>query len=111
MIVIQVILSLFIFFAVWAIISKYKRKEITAREFIFWLSFWALVLTAVIYPKSTDEIAKIVGVGRGADLLVYISIFVLFFVIFKIFVKLEKIERDITKIIRKIALDEKKNKD
>ena len=110
MIIIQIILSLFIIFVVSAIIFKYKRKEITVREFIFWLFFWALALAAVVSPQSTDKIAEIVGVVRGADLLVYISIFILIFIIFKVFVKLEKIERNITKIVRKIALDEEKNK-
>ncbi len=111
MVIIQIILVLFIIFVVLAIISKYKRKEITAKEFIFWLVFWALVLAAVVYPKNTDRIAQLVGVGRGADLLVYISILILFFIVFKIFVKLEKIDADITKIIRKIALDEGKRKE
>ena len=90
-----------------ATISKYRKKEITNKEFIFWLFFWILVSAAVIYPKITDKIAKIVGVGRGVDLLVYVSVFILFFIVFKIFVRLEKMEMNITKIIRKIALDEK----
>jgi len=111
MIVIQVILLLFILSVVFSVIFKFKRKEISAKEFVFWIFLWASVLVAVIYPHTTDKIAKIVGVGRGADLLIYISIFVLFFIIFKIFVKLEKIERNITKIVRKIALDEGKNRD
>lgn len=111
MFIIQIILALFVFFVVFNVIFKYKKKEIAAQEFIFWIFFWALVLTAVIYPRATDKIARIVGVGRGADLLVYLSILVLFFIVFKIFVKLERVEKNITKIIRAIALDEaEKNK-
>lgn len=109
MIIIQIILSLFIIFVVFNVISRYRKKEITAHEFIFWIFFWALVLTAIVYPRSTDKIAKIVGVSRGADLLVYLSIFALFFIVFRIFVKIEKTEKNITKIIRKIAIDEAKS--
>lgn len=110
MIIIQIILTFFVFFVVWSIILKYRKKEITAKEFVFWLFFWALTLVAVSYPKITDKMAKLVGVSRGADLLVYFSIFILFFVVFKIFVKLEKMEMNITKIVRKISLNEKDSK-
>ena len=66
-------------------------------------------MIAALVPKETDVIAQFVGVERGADLLVYLSILVLFFTVFKIIVKLEKIDRDITKIVRETAI--KKNEE
>ena len=66
---------------------------------------------AVLVPQQTDVIAQLVGVSRGADLLVYLSILVLFFLAFKILVRLEKIEKDITKIVRHVALTEKPKKE
>ncbi|KKQ54037.1 MAG: hypothetical protein US74_C0053G0006 [Parcubacteria group bacterium GW2011_GWA2_38_13] len=72
-----------------------------------WSIFWFLVITATLWPKSTDIVARWVGVGRGADLLVYVSIMVLFFIVFKILVKVEKIDRDVTRVVRKWAIEEK----
>ena len=103
---IQIILLIFIFFVFWRIVSKAKRKEITFRETFFWAVFWILVTMAVIFPKATDVFAQKLGVGRGADLLVYLAVIFLFYLIFRVFIRLEKIEKDITKIIRKIALEE-----
>jgi len=71
-----------------------------------WAVFWLLVGTAALAPKKTDIVAQWLGVERGADLLVYLSIMALFFLVFKIIVKLEKMDRDITKVVRKNALDE-----
>jgi hypothetical protein len=106
---IQIILLIFIGFVFLRIFSRIKRKEITLKEGIFWSFFWVLVGLAVLFPKTTDLFAKTLGVGRGADLLVYLAVIFLFYLVFRIFVHLEKIERNITKIIRKIALEEKKS--
>jgi len=106
--IIKIIIILFIVFTSWRTILRFKKRDITSRELVIWLIFWALVAVATLIPKETDIIAQWLGVGRGADLLVYLSIIVLFFVVFKIIVKLEKIDRDMTKIVRSTAL---KNKD
>ncbi len=103
--IIKAIIILFILFVLWRTFLRFQKGDITSREFFIWLVFWFMVAAATMAPKRTDIIAQLLGVERGADLLVYISIIVLFFTVFKIIVKLEKIDRDITKIVRKNALD------
>lgn len=104
---IQLIIIIFVIFALSRVFLRYKRKEISSREVWMWAIFWLLVISATLWPKSTDIVAQWVGVGRGADLLVYLSIIVLFFIVFKILVKVEKIDRDVTKIVRKWAIEER----
>lgn len=104
---IKVVIILFSFYAVYKVYIKYKSGQISAPRAIFWLLLWVAVIGAALWPKTTDLIAKYVGVGRGADLLVYLSILVIFFLMFRIIIRLEKIDREITKIVRKVALDEK----
>ena len=108
---IKFILLIFIIFAVFKILNRWKKKEIDSRQLIIWLIFWSLAALAVIWPKTTDIVAQFVGVSRGADLLIYVSIFVIFFIIFKIMVKVEKIEQNITKIVREVALEDKNKED
>lgn len=105
--IIQIIIIIFILFVLSRVIYRFKRGEITSRELVIWLVFWLLVAGAVVMPKKTDVISQWLGVERGADLLVYLSIIVLFFIVFKIIVKLEKIDKDITKIVRETALKRK----
>ena len=88
----------------WRTLLRFRKQDITFREFIIWAIFWLLVGVAALAPKKTDIIAQWLGVERGVDLLVYISIIVLFFIVFKIIVKLEKIDKDITQIVRNTAL-------
>src|SRR3989338_4971846 len=103
--IIKIIILLFVIFVLWRTTSRYLRGDITVRELIMWVIFWLLVGLAVVLPQKTDIIAQWLGVSRGADLLVYLSIIVLFFVVFRIIVKLEKIDQEITKIVMEAALE------
>jgi small membrane protein len=105
---IQILIILFSLFALNRLRSKFKNKEISNKEFFLWMVFWLLVIGATIWFKQTDIIASFFGVEKGADLAIYISIITLFYLIFKIIVKLDKIEKDITKLVRGVALEEQK---
>lgn len=101
---IQILLSLFILFALINIWGRYRAKEVTLRSLFFWLIFWLAVAVVVWQPNLATEAANRVGVGRGSDLALYISVAVIFYLIFRITVRLEKMDRNITKIVREISL-------
>ncbi|MFA6534247.1 MAG: DUF2304 domain-containing protein [Patescibacteria group bacterium] len=107
---IKIILLLFILFVVLRTAVRFYKKELRGRELASWLVFWALVSAAVALPQGADKLATFVGVERGADLLVYISVLVLFYLVFKVLVKLEKVEGEITKVVRETALNNHDNK-
>lgn len=107
--IIKVVIILFVLFVLFRTFLRFKQKDITGRELSIWTIFWLLVAGATIAPQQTDIIAQAVGVGRGADLLVYLSIITLFFLVFKVIVKLEKIDKDVTSVVRNTAIN--KNKD
>lgn len=107
---IKLIIILFILFVFGRMVKKFKRKEITNKEFIGWGIFWIIVASAVLWPKTTDIIASFVGVERGANLAVYISVLALFYLSFRFMVKIDELDRNITKIVRNIAINEEKKK-
>jgi len=73
---------------------------------LIWILFWLIGGVIVILPDSTFYFAKLVGVGRGADLILYIGITALFFMVFRLMVRINSLDKDITKLTRKIALQE-----
>ncbi len=82
----------------------------TSRDVIFWIGFWFVVGIIILLPDVTSYLAELVGVGRGADLIVYLSIVLIFYIIFRMTIKIEKIERNITKVVRTVAMkDEVEN--
>jgi hypothetical protein len=77
------------------------------REFLFWIIFWLAVGTAVLLPQVTIFLANYLGVGRGADLVVYASLIFVFYMIFCLFVRQQKTEKDISKIVEHLAMRDK----
>lgn len=103
---IQFLISLFALFAISRIAIKFRKRELTTSKFLIWFIFWLAAGIIVWIPNVTNVVANMLGIGRGADLIFYFSILVLFYLIFRIYVKLERMERDITKVVREDALGE-----
>ncbi len=100
---IQIIILFFILFVWWRIWQRWQKKELSLMEFIAWFLFWLAVGWLVLIPQATTYIANVLGVGRGADLVVYLALLVIFYLLFKIFMRLEKIERQLTQIVRELS--------
>lgn len=106
MLLIQIILILFFLLAVINTVLRFRRGQLRIGGLITWCLFWLLASVVVILPNSTNYLAGLVGIGRGADLVVYASLALLFFLNFNFLIKLEKANREITKLTRAIALKE-----
>jgi len=106
LIIFQILFSLFALFALGSVIKKKREGLLGPKGLIFWLGFWVLATVLVFYPNSTTTIAHYLGIGRGADLLMYVSLVVIFYVLFRLHVKLESIGRSLTKVVRKEAIEE-----
>lgn len=101
---IQLLLSLFILFAFIKVIGRFRAKELSLPALFFWLIFWLVVAVVVWQPDWSTQLANRLGVGRGADLVMYLSIALLFYLTFRQTVRLEKMEKNITKIVRELTL-------
>lgn len=100
---IQILLSLFIVFALIKVVGRFRAKEVSLGALIFWCLFWLIVLIVVWQPRLSTELANRLGVGRGTDLIMYVSVAALFYFIFRLTVRIEKMEKNITKIVKEIA--------
>jgi len=90
--------------------SDFKKKRIALRPFLFWIVLWLIIITVAMLPWVTGPLAKILGVGRGTDIAVYVSILLIFLTIFKVFSELEKIKREITEIVQHLSLKNPRKK-
>jgi hypothetical protein len=55
-------------------------------------------------PDITNILARELGVGRGADLVFYISILLFWFVSLKLYARIRKLEQQVTSLIREGAI-------
>ncbi|MBI4281327.1 DUF2304 family protein [Candidatus Uhrbacteria bacterium] len=104
--IIQFLLSLFVLFALTRVIVRYRAREITTKEFFLWLIFWIAGGVAIAWPNVASRIALAVGVGRGVDVIIYSALLLVFYVLFRIVTRIERMERDMTLLVRKKALEE-----
>lgn len=104
---IQILVVLIVLFIISRLIVKFRARVISGLETILWLIFWVAVAVIVLLPETTSFLARYLGVGRGVDLVTYLAVIIIFYIIFHLFVRLRRMEQNITKIIRHIAIEEK----
>jgi hypothetical protein len=100
----QFIISSLILFIFWKTIFAYKRGSLTKTFTIPWLALWITIFLVLFQQNLLTSTAHLIGIGRGVDLAIYISVIIIFYLIFRVFVELSLINRKITKILREDAL-------
>lgn len=101
---VQIVFLLIILMMITRVVQRWRGDAITGREFLFWLFFWFLAAALIAWPESLNRAADLLGVGRGVDVLIYLAVVSLFYLIFRLHVKNEQLERDITKLTRHLGL-------
>ena len=65
----------------------------------------------VLFPELANQVAALVGVGRGADLMLYLLLLAVYAGALLILAKFRRLEHQITELTRKIALYEAEKKE
>ncbi len=103
-IIFQALAVVFALFALSRVVLRLKDGKITWPEFSFWTVIWAAVIVVAINPDLTFTLSNALGIERGVDVAVYCSIIILFYMMFRMLVKMEMLEQEITKAVRKDAI-------
>ena len=67
---------------------------------------WIVAGILILSPELTAMAAKIFGIGRGTDLVLYVSVILVFLYSMYTYYQLWDIRKDITRIVRHIAIKE-----
>jgi len=104
MLAIQILIVAFVLFALSRTVVRYKEGSLTVGWLALWSAVWVAVAVAAALPQTTIWFARLIGVGRGVDAVIYVSIIFLFYLVFRVFLRLQKIDHDITLIVREMGL-------
>lgn len=102
---IQIFAFLFAMFALSRVYLRFKEKKLSSVAFLLWSLIWLTGTVIVIFPELTSKVANFFGIGRGADVILYASIIVLYYLIFRIYILIDDTQKQITQIAKKVALD------
>jgi len=65
---------------------------------------WVVGVVAVLWPEATTDVARVVGIRRGADLLLYCATVVMMVGFLMTYIRLRRLRRDVTLLTRNIAI-------
>jgi len=90
------------------VIAAYMYLRLRSTLFDLLLIFLFLVtgIVFVMFNEITDKIAHFLGISRGADMIFYLGILFLFFLILKLYARLRRIEQSLTELVRKKSIEE-----
>lgn len=82
------------------------KKRIGVWGGFFWIGLWLASAAALARPELTILVAQTLGIGRGSDLVFYTAILAGGIGFFFVFLRLRRIEEQLTVLVRHIALHE-----
>lgn len=104
MILIQAILIAGIIYLLVRFFSNPRSMQMRAWKKIVGLAFTILAIVVVLFPETSNDLAHTVGVGRGADLLLYCLTLAFIFVCINLYLRSKQEEQRLVKLARKVAL-------
>ena len=72
------------------------RQQLRRTTGILWLAFWTASAAAILRPNITRTVAKAIGIGRGADLVMYCGLLATAIGFFLLYLRFRQLEANIT---------------
>lgn len=91
-----------------SIVSYTQRKESLAVT-IFWVLTWGAIIVLSFFQGLADQLIRQSGVGIGTVL--GIALVFVYFVLYRIYVKADRVEKQLQNLVTKIAIDEVDSKE
>lgn len=104
---IQVIAAAVAIIYVVRVLALWKTKKMSTSGAVLWLVVWGGVLFVIFATPVLNRISVWIGVGRAVDLVVYAAIILAFYLVFQLNMRVSRLEKDLTKVVRKVAMKKK----
>ncbi len=83
----------------------------TLRDRVLTILLFVTAVVAILFPDLTTRVANAVGVGRGADLLIYLFVLAAVLAFIVLNARLMRLEDNITELVRELALSRARKPD
>ncbi|WP_297475947.1 DUF2304 family protein [Thermococcus sp.] len=87
-------------------LGKYGKREMEWSDLLFWEVLLVVLLVISLFPiEIATFIKNLLGLGRGLDALFVVAIGMAYIIIFKVYLAVDRTEREITELTRKVAIE------
>lgn len=102
----QIILLLISIIGIVLGIYRYKNESFSNSVFALWTFVWIIIIVVTLFPSITTHFANLFGIGRGLDSVYIVSILFLFYIVFKLYNKIEQQKKRINELVSQLTLKE-----
>ena len=86
----QIVVTAFALFALSRVILRARDGRISKKEAIVWSAIWIVLILAVYLTRYFSFLEEIGGARRPIDVMMVLSIILLFYLNFRLYVKLDQ---------------------
>ena len=101
---VQLILIGFGFFMLYVLFLHFNKKNISRKTFLAWVGIWSVFILIALFPEPLEPLLKNLFIVRVMDLGMIIAFMILSYLTFENNVKIKKLEENIEKLVRKVAI-------
>ena len=87
-----------------ATVIQISRRRLAPRFGFGWMVLWVAAAVSIADPEILVRAAHFLGIGRGADLVLYLSVIFSFLAFFITYLRFRRVEEQLTTIVRHIAI-------
>jgi small membrane protein len=86
------------------VLARTWKGKVLRRNGFFWAIVWLTAAVLIAFPSSTTTIAQSLGIGRGADLILYLAILAGMATSLYFYLRFRRVEVALTSLIRREAI-------
>ncbi|HIH38458.1 DUF2304 domain-containing protein [Candidatus Woesearchaeota archaeon] len=102
---IQVAGVCFALFMLYITYTSSKKKQFTAKEWVFWSLIWVMIGLISLFPELLDSVVKRFHFARALDVIIIGGFIFLLGIMFYQYTVIRKCQRSIEELVRKVALE------
>ncbi len=100
----SLLISLFALLCIVYIIHRLKRDEIGIRSALFWFILWFSIAFFSLFPDMLSTFMAFAQMQNRMFFITLFSLFCLFALVFNLYSTIDRIKRDISRVIQEIAI-------
>jgi len=83
----------------------FRARMESVQMFLVWTLTWVTIVLVALFPSIVDIILEYSGSGRsGLGTIFGMGLVFVLFMVYRIYVKLERVEKNVTKMVQDLAL-------
>lgn len=91
--------------AAWTI-QQYRKGNNTLFETLLWCGLWIFITAVALFPnKTTLFLSRTIGIKDHINAIIFIGLAISFFINFRLFNSMKKLNKQLTELTRKLALN------